>query len=586
MFKTQFEKWLGLGGMALALSACTVDSKSGIRGYISNTNEAWKTTSIKACWTQPQVFESSKLIVSQHVTEQYRLVGLDIHGWQDCTPDDVQSVKVSWDLKEGYSKAGGLGVQEDGKNQTVMIGLGGDYQCSVPLKESNCLANVALHEFGHVIGLHHEMNRTDMSLQDCDLKQMNEPSTLLIGDPDFKSIMNYCGLFALNTTNTKQGFSDGDRAVIHELYFGHIATVATVAGAEVPAYDPLLPVMVPATVDFTIGGQGVTQYKLKVVPWNETDPDANSTCNTKRGWSAAHPISDKVTSALLWPDAPPQMYQKYKICMLGGTIDNTWQNMASYTSFITTVVEHAKLPKVASVVPTVSDGGSTLKIIYGFESPLPLPPTNDSYLQVTNDQIMPGGSLINASNVTKVDDLHYELSYKTDGLKYGEYSLSYLNVNVGLGISFSSSLFVINGTDQPTYSVANIPVIKVNLGAPKINSLVPTIADGGKSLSIVFGFDQPPSKPPTMHTMFEASGGNVPQGKWFLATKITKVDDLHYEFLFATNDLKYAEYSIPVLFLEYDAISGSSYTLRADGDTYYNTTIPVLKLSIGDPALK
>ena len=89
--------------------------------------------------------------------------------------------------------------------------------------ESNCLGNIALHEFGHALGLHHEMNRSDITASECPNKQYNELEAFNIGKEDHDSIMNYCHLWGANGENQRLDLSDGDLATIDELYSGSVA---------------------------------------------------------------------------------------------------------------------------------------------------------------------------------------------------------------------------------------------------------------------------------------------------------------------------------------------------------------------------
>ncbi len=138
-----------------------------------------------------------------------------------------------WRSAEGIdiANAGDIGYDSEHAQKPVKFGTTGNKSwCpeAANYMDSNCLLNVALHEFGHVVGLHHELNRADLTDEDYCKRQQSrgELNTLQLGVVDRSSVMNACRLITVNQAGTILPLSWGDLQTIRALYYGPVAYIS------------------------------------------------------------------------------------------------------------------------------------------------------------------------------------------------------------------------------------------------------------------------------------------------------------------------------------------------------------------------
>lgn len=208
---------------------------------VAEPQSAWKKKSVKVCWGSPldaeradlpklsklmiehseyESFTSSdKRQVQETITREYNLknTGIELVGWEDCEESDSSEVIVfSEDLTKppkhltdlmfvaSYHGCSSIGDESPGSllKRFVHIKKLPDYQ--LKLTSAQALDVIALHEFGHLVGLRHEHARRLDAMEDPNcytqgigLIEAMGTSAKLYSVYDPNSIMNYCHAYSL-----------------------------------------------------------------------------------------------------------------------------------------------------------------------------------------------------------------------------------------------------------------------------------------------------------------------------------------------------------------------------------------------------
>jgi hypothetical protein len=159
-------------------------------------------------------------LVRRAVSESWEAASaLRFTGWQKCAEKN-QGIRILIEDSGPHTK--GLGRYLDGKpNGMVLNFTYNNWSPQCRTMHDFCVRAIAVHEFGHAIGLAHEQNRPDAP-GECQAIRQGSNGTVLLTPYDPHSVMNYCN----PEYNNNGQLSEYDKIAVISVYRSEIASSA------------------------------------------------------------------------------------------------------------------------------------------------------------------------------------------------------------------------------------------------------------------------------------------------------------------------------------------------------------------------
>ena len=139
------------------LQACSGHPQgSDLSGYISLPDDRWSMNPIPVCFEQIEGYSKDKETVRNAVNKEFAKAGIKFSNWKGCGQND-EGIRIRFVKEATISHTADFGSRINGTFGGMILAL--NPECSHTFTGSHCQANYALHEFGHALGMHHEMNR-------------------------------------------------------------------------------------------------------------------------------------------------------------------------------------------------------------------------------------------------------------------------------------------------------------------------------------------------------------------------------------------------------------------------------------------
>lgn len=183
-------KWWQFSFIAVSSFSCVATSQA-LEEAVGLRAARWDITTIPVCWENPAAANlSSRGWVEAAVERTWEAhSALRFSGWGQC---ENNSSGIRIQIRDGWPSVQALGQLLNGMENGMVLNFGfNNWSPGCRQRLQFCIEVIAVHEFGHAIGLAHEQNRADAPVE-CQQERQGTDGDTFLTPYDLNSVMNYC----------------------------------------------------------------------------------------------------------------------------------------------------------------------------------------------------------------------------------------------------------------------------------------------------------------------------------------------------------------------------------------------------------